>query len=127
MTTKVVRGGRRIYSFGPGSLESLTMSVYAERLKGLMADDAHQYRLITVKLDGFFSIYCGNGCEHLTVISELYVTTVSMDDRSRDPFERRVLTLVTDDDPYEADDLAHCLVENALEDWSDPCFAEEVA
>lgn len=81
----------RRWTFGPGSLESVTL------YRRTVRDGAWEYRI-----RGSFTVYCGNGWDHTADVtsSDWYSVTA---------------------DPFDTYNVAHELVNLALEDWSDPC------
>jgi len=99
----------RVFTFGPGSMEALTLRVWAHR----RISDKLQARLT-----GSFSIYCGLGNEHTVAIDERfsgYVVEGNAEAWLGDAF-RGI--------QGAADNLAAQMVEWALDGWIDPCDDE---
>ncbi len=86
---------RRRFTFGPGSLEQMVLSAWTNK-----------HGVGKLRVQGSFTIYCGNGGEH----------TVSIyDDRYADSFEG-----------CSPEGAASAMIQDYLDDeWSDPCESSE--
>ena len=101
----------RVFTFGPGSMESLTLRVWANR-----RDVEHLY----ARLEGSFTIYCGAGNDHTVAIKESTTTWMS-----ENTDEARWMADSFRGVQGAADNLAAQLVEWAVEGWVDPCQEDE--
>lgn len=100
-----------VFRFGPGSLESLDLRVWSRnRTYGAV---------LCARVEGTFRVYCGAGSEHTVEISERLEAPRASAERD----ETAAWLVAARDDRSEdaACELAHLLVNYALEDWSDPC------
>lgn len=94
-----------VYGFAAGSLESLTLRVWARpRTYGA---------IICARLEGAYSVYCGNGWEHTTQVCERLEETAAGDSALA-----RLQRTRDDADAYA---VAEEILAYALEEWSDPC------
>lgn len=88
-------------TFGPGSLESITMES-DKRICDHLGESQTRYRVV-----GTYRIFCGMGNDHTKEIAGQWTCTCN---------DHRVWQW--DDSPWE---MASALVELELEDWFDPC------
>lgn len=107
----------RCFRFGPGSLESIALRMWA-----VPRSHESQTRSVRARAIGSYTVYCGSGWEHLVDIYEQH--TFDME-RPADDLERQLVSAWTEHDTAAADAAAAELVDWALEDWSDPCQALE--
>ena len=109
----------RKYGFGPGRLESLRMRLWRQPVR-------HQdFSYVNVSLEGHFTAYCGFGNEHTVEIAERHSVDL---DHSIESVDRVIADLWNrgGDDPTEASAaVADQLLEWSLEDWVDPCHADD--
>jgi len=107
-----------VNKFGPGRYESLVLKTWISKHDG-------SNKRITGRLEGTYTVYCGEGNEHDFEVKEDIVYWASETGPDTDAlllFEIHNL-LTTVDAPYE---LAGRIVNYALEDWSDPCEVTEL-
>jgi hypothetical protein len=107
----------RSFRFGPGSLESIALRMWAVP----RAHESHT-RAVRAQAVGSCRVYCGAGWDHLVDIDEQHTFDL---ERPADELGRRLATAWTENDADAADDAAAELVDQALEGWSDPCAWEE--
>ena len=93
---------KNAHHFGPGRLESLTLYERTGR-----NPRRHQYRI-----EGTFTVYCGNGWDHSAYLNGMWADVRSLVDYGLD-------------DITDVDRIADILVEWELEDWFDPCETQE--
>jgi hypothetical protein len=92
------------YTFGPGSLEGVTLAVRQRRAGYTRL----QYRIV-----GWYPLYCGAGNTHYADVTSQWVNGDELSG---------LLPLTVDGDAHR-EDIAHALVEWTIEDWEDPCEA----
>lgn len=107
----------RSFRFGPGSLESVAIRMWA-----VPRARESQVRSIKARAIGSYTVYCGMGWEHLVDIDEWHTFDL---ERPVDELERRLATAWTENDVGAADAAAAELVDWSLEGWEDPCSCEE--
>ena len=113
------------HRFGPGQYESLVLRTWISKVDG-------DNRRLSARLEGAYTVYCGEGNEHDAPIaegvdawsSELHAT----EDMESTPFLLFEIHHFGDDQEarYTVADrliyiVADRLMEFALEDWEDPC------
>jgi len=110
----------RVFKFGPGSLEGVTLRVWAHR-----RDADHLFG----RLEGWYTVYCGAGNDHQVAINEVHDGWKSRGGAKYN-LDGELPGLLAADDwlgsafqgiQGAADNLAAQLIEWALEDWVDPC------
>ena len=102
------------FTFGPGSLESVTLRVYTHR-----RDQEH----LIAKLDGSYTVYCGAGNSHtVSIKEEMHGWTMGTQE-----FDRWMKAAYAGVEG-QAQQIADQLIEWALDGWEDPCseFEEDV-
>ena len=80
-------------TFGPGRLESIRLT-HRTRHIGFTRDQ--------VRARGTYRVYCGAGNDHTVTINSGWLDTADVE-------------------ALDDDDIASELIEQELEDWSDPC------
>jgi len=104
----------KTFRFGPGSLESITVSVWtapgsnSQRVKG--------------RAEGSYRVYCGMGNEHTVEIKEEFSGWAGEASRDADV---ALLFACRDGNADAAATLAGNAVEYALVDWFDPCDVDD--
>jgi hypothetical protein len=98
------------FRFGPGSLEALTLTVWA----GTEANG----RRAAARVSGNYRVYCGQGNEHQVAIAESYSGSEDDAKRSGNVY---LLFRCACGDASAAHSLAAEAVEAALDNWADPC------
>lgn len=101
-------GAAGAISFGPGSLESIRLERRRFGARRFPNDVQLQARV-----RGTFRMYCGNGNEHTATITGGWYTVAW----PQHP-QRAIDTQYTF---MDADALAHELIADVLDDWTDPC------
>lgn len=104
---------RKFDNLGPGSLESITLSIW-RNLNGAKKESV--WTDYFVKVVGTYTVYCGQGNSHVVTIVETR--------NSRDLHQGKNLARAAyhDWDLDSAFDLAGMVVSDYLGDtWSDPC------
>ena len=110
----------RSFRFGPGSLESIWLRMWA-------VPRAHQSeaRSVRAHTGGSYIVYCGHGWDHTVDIDECHTFLL---DQPADDLERWLTSAWTEHDAGAAADAAadaaNELVDWALEGWTDPCAWE---
>ncbi len=106
--TLQTRGGAKVYRGDLGSQEMLTLTISRYRRRGRTDEN-----LLTVRLVGHFDVYCGNGGEHRERVEVVDLETTTTNGA--------VAAVWTRDDDEAAATLVSRMVDDALEDWTDPC------
>lgn len=110
------------HRFGPGRLESLVLKTWVSKV------NHHSDRRLTGRLEGTYTVYCGEGWEHEVTIKEdisAWASEILMGNTETDVhllFETHHYM----GNPDARYTIADRLVEYALEDWSDPCTEDEL-
>lgn len=114
----------RIITFGPGSLESVELRLWAKnRTYGAV---------VCAEIRGWFTVYCGAGNSHTVDISGARecVDRATFAQQTRDGYTDgasgailAAYDLRSEDDAYAA--ASWLVQEYALEDWADPCADDE--
>jgi hypothetical protein len=107
------QGRVRDFTFGLGSLESVTLRTWRTQKFGDENIQVHG------RLTGTWTVYCGMGNDHTVEIDERVDGWLS--ERTRDSDVRHLVAAHVDSDEDAAETLAHQLIEYGLEDWFDPC------
>lgn len=103
----------RQFTFGPGSLEDLTLSLWHRK----------QSNTIEAKLVGTYRIYCGNGGDHVEYVEARHSYDAGRT-RGRAPGDGGEAADAyhgTGDVGTARRHIAEQLVQWGTEDWSDPC------
>lgn len=104
------------HTFGPGSLESLVLKTWVSKVNGSETQ-------ITARLEGTYTVYCGEGWTHEVRVKE------SESGWNSESFEESTRLFQLHNFMDEVDtkyEIANDLVNYALEDWSDPCEVTEL-
>lgn len=117
----------KTHPFGPGQYESLVLKTWISKVEG---SSFNRRERVTGRLEGVYTIYCGEGNEHDFEIkedisawnTEVLVGEIGLESDAFLLFEiHNFINKV--DAIYE---IADRLMNNALEDWFDPCEATEL-
>ncbi len=111
------------HKFGPGQYESLVLKTWVSKV------DGYARQRLTGRLEGTYTVYCGEGNEHDFNIKE----TIGHwnHEINYEPGLETDATLLFEihhnSDTVDArHELAGRIVNYALEDWSDPCEVYEL-
>jgi len=100
-----------VQKFGPGSMESLTLTTWVSKREG----DNLRYK---ARLEGTYTVYCGNGWEHDVQIKEETSGWLHEMDQTG-------ATIAKIEATGEAHEFVGEMINWALEDWFDPCDLED--
>ncbi len=100
------------HTFGPGVFESMTLTTWVGKSEG----KAKRWH---ARLEGTYTVYCGNGNEHG---QEIKITEIEWS--SSDSALGRVIAYAHEEEVNL--ELVDNMLNWALEDWSDPCEAAEL-
>lgn len=101
------------HTFGPGSLESLVLKTWVSKVD-------NGKRRLTGRLEGTYTVYCGNGWTHEVEVSEQVSAWAGPphQDEDRDELFETHYGFNDRDQTYN---LVNRMVNYALEDFEDPC------
>lgn len=107
----------QVHTFGPGSLESLTLRLWQNR-----RDQEH----LVARLEGTYTVYCGAGNSHTVSIKEEMHGWVKKEPGCILTVHEQlhwdiVMLQAFQGVEGSAREIADQLVEYGLEDWTDPC------
>src|SRR5262249_38671332 len=103
----------RCFRFGPGSLEAISLRMWA-----LPRAHYSEARSVQAHANGSYTVYCGHGWGHPGDSDDGHTFFL---EQPADDLERRLASAWTEHDADAAADAASELVEWALEGWMDTC------